>query len=355
MNMGILSNEREYKHELFLKSKPDIMAIGSSRILQIRQDMFDRSFINMGRGLDMSNLRNDLPSLLDHHQPKFILFGFDYWLFSKERVDGDQSGKQRKAMIRNANAGSGNFNVIPRTVLTPWQWLASGKITPSEIVSLFFTGNVREGPRIGFQAIVSNNGGYAPDGSYYYLSVYEPSPTAHCDLARNVKIYTGRNRAYGLPSDTSVSETQFRNLQSVVAEIKKRNIIAIAFLPPVHAELYEMLINQENYKEYTRVVRYRLESLFSEFGIPFFDFLDPEKLGSSSSEFFDAIHPGEIATARMISKMSNAFPTNPLRIRKEDMNDIILRYSGKPTVASAFIERFGLKLNNKFQNNGSCD
>ena len=97
MNMGILSNEREYKHELFLKSKPDIMAIGSSRILQIRQDMFDRSFINMGRGLDMSNLRNDLPSLLDHHQPKFILFGFDYWLFSKERVDGEQSGKQKKA------------------------------------------------------------------------------------------------------------------------------------------------------------------------------------------------------------------------------------------------------------------
>ncbi len=95
---GLLQNEEEYKQSLFDQSPADITAIGSSRILQLRKHMFAEPFVNMGRGLEMLRIDEELPELIRDKKPKLILWGLDYWHFGKSRAD-EQLGykiRQRK-------------------------------------------------------------------------------------------------------------------------------------------------------------------------------------------------------------------------------------------------------------------
>ena len=68
-----------YKLAIFEAKRPDVVVIGSSRALQMRENFFNTSFVNLGRTAnypeELEKLINDI---LKIHLPKVIILQIDF-------------------------------------------------------------------------------------------------------------------------------------------------------------------------------------------------------------------------------------------------------------------------------------
>ena len=74
-----------YKLEGYRQIQPRIAAIGSSRVMQFRENMFTDSFYNLGGTLaSVEYTRHAVSLMLQAHKPKVVIVGLDFWWFLRE-------------------------------------------------------------------------------------------------------------------------------------------------------------------------------------------------------------------------------------------------------------------------------
>jgi len=307
--------------------------------------MFKRPFVNMGRGLNLYRIEDAIRKLLTDSNPKVVIFGLDYWLLSRERSQKYEKGLLLNAMVENPNTGTGTLTVIPRTVLTPWQWLASGKLTPGLGLSVLFTGQAGTGPRLGLQALLSNLGGYGPDGSYYYLSNHENLAAVRCTRKKNVKDHINKRQVYGLPPYSRISGKQTARLDGAIKLLKAQGTEVVTFLPPLHPEITAIFNSDEGYRQYAKDLQRVLQRTMKANQVPFYNFLNPAVLAFSESEFIDSIHPGEIAMAKMLLRMAEGVPNGLGTVIATDyLKRVVAEHDGQSMLITPYLSRFGLKF-----------
>ena len=72
-----------YKLQLVSTAKPNVIALGSSRVLQFRQAHFTETFINADRAMTTpAEEIKFLDALLPRHKPKVVILGVDFWWFN---------------------------------------------------------------------------------------------------------------------------------------------------------------------------------------------------------------------------------------------------------------------------------
>src|ERR1700722_4483896 len=72
-----------YKQEMYRKIKPEILILGSSRVMQYRKEFFSRSMLNAGGA--MNSINEGFSFVTDSFNevaPKVLIMGLDYWWFS---------------------------------------------------------------------------------------------------------------------------------------------------------------------------------------------------------------------------------------------------------------------------------
>src|SRR5256885_1593842 len=72
-----------YKYAAYRAASPEIVAIGTSRAMQIRESFFNASFYNLGGLVQGPFQANALAErlLLREPRPKLVVFALDYWTF----------------------------------------------------------------------------------------------------------------------------------------------------------------------------------------------------------------------------------------------------------------------------------
>ena len=86
--IGYAYNENNYRYlkwkTLIEKDKQNIWALGSSRVLQFRANMFESSFYNSGYTISsISDFLPYLSSIPQDKYPKILIIGFDQWMFNE--------------------------------------------------------------------------------------------------------------------------------------------------------------------------------------------------------------------------------------------------------------------------------
>ena len=274
-----------YKMEGIRRTRPDVIALGSSRSLAFRERFFRDAFYNMGSSMTNLNEGLDVADgiLTGSHPPKTVILSLDFWWFS-EAFTPPVAYRPRQELLHSFE---GYF------LFKPFQWLAEGKITITDYVNTIMGTDRAEPCNIGILALKRRNG-LAPDGSRYEpdaVTSLENFQDGVFDEVKEIHDGTGRY-AYADAAHPLHVET----LLQLIQKFRDRGIEVVVVLPPFPSSVVAAF--QEEAAHYG--VFDSLRNTLRDKNIPFFDATDPAIFGSSDCEFLDGVHGGDVAYARLV-------------------------------------------------------
>jgi hypothetical protein len=262
---------------------PDIVALGSSRVLLFRQDFFSGRFFNAGTGAyqQFEDLLTFLRFLPAGGEPKLIILGRDQKFFNSRWT------------TRLPEPFTG-----PLVSTSTFRWWPLLRASWFDVYSDYFQGkfqlrNLTQPPsdgirRIGLQAVVRNMG-YREDGSFTWAH-WEFDGADLSDIANNEGYYV-----YG----TGISDRTMEELEAFLTECQRRGVYVAGFLPPFSPRVYRALDRQRNNYGYLFDLADRLRPLFHQYGFSFADFTNPARCEIERDGFFDGQHASENGYRRL--------------------------------------------------------
>lgn len=310
----------KHKLELLELRRPEVVAAGSSRVLQFRDSMFTKSFANLGQGINFF-WEGELffRQMLQRHRPKLVLFGLDFWWFHGK-------GSVPPSPVYHYDA---NDYLTFDKVFVPTEWVADGKISVGQYLEgLIYPVWLRSPATYGVRATF-NRDGLGPDGSNYYLGtqlgLHPPEDPGFSDTLD--RIATSRSQ-FRYCRDLNPEKVQrFRSALRVLHEEEVPTILfLIGLSPTINAKIGDMKLQYaciEKLRSYLKSSRTEgSEQLY-------FDFFDTRDLGASDCEFVDGFHGGEVVSIRLLLAMANA-ENSPIRefIDRERLSDLLELFAG---------------------------
>jgi hypothetical protein len=286
----------DYKYAAYRAAAPQIVAIGTSRAMQIRQDDFTAPFYNLGgltQGPDQANVLADR-LLLRRDAPRLVIFALDFWTFCQPP---GQDSAGRPAEPASVHDGMGE---PPRHFLT-YRLLLERRFAIADYARLLSPRSADDVDRIGLGARLGASG-FAADGSIYGAA--PPSALEARWRGMFARIAAGTDQ---FAKDCTVSEASLDALAIFVNRMEAAGSRVALMLAPLPGAVIERLQAEGRYA-YLDELRRLLAAHFSpQFG----DFLDLRGV-APDSEFLDGMHGGEVTYMRIILTMARR-PGSPLR------------------------------------------
>lgn len=295
--------------------RPQVLALGSSRIMQVRHSIVspEYSFYNAGGAIQKVR---ELPMFLNKLQdsPKLILMNLDQWWFNRAYINDDQPF--------DSSVYDGpeiDLLKLGRLVCDFYTDLVKGKIN---LVKVFSSDN------IGLNAICNDNGFTAdgtPNSGDRVIIPEEQDDYNFKDVLERIRL--GNNRfQYGEQADS----TQIRDLEDFLSLCVARHIKVVGFLPPFAPFVYQRMQETGKYGYMSQLYKMLLP-VFDKFeGCSFYDFTDVTDTGAHNYDFYDGFHGSEIIYNGIIRQMVRQDSTlAPFFVPEEEMDRLDSIYISK--------------------------
>jgi hypothetical protein len=280
-------NTFAYKMDLVRHTKPKIIVLGSSRVLELREEFFNTSFVNCGLAMnDLKEGKVFLTELFRHHKPEVVILGLDFWWFS-------DMFRQRTNFRYHENTGT---DLTLDKLIKPYTFLATSKISPSDYLRILLFRNdknhVTNYNNLGLKAIMQSEG-FRKDGSYLYASTLAGfGPEDKRIIGFRERLDPKRRFEFG----SDLSKTRLNTLTQILNMCISNNVVPVIIIPPVSTMIYKRMLSQPQKYEYVFKFREYLRSL------PFenYDFHDITKTGATDCECIDGFHIGDVTYQRIL-------------------------------------------------------
>lgn len=291
--VGMAYNEQSsyYKLKNANYYQSDVIALGTSRVMQFNGEYFNGNFYNCGGGVDCNfdQYLNFLKNL--NYTPKIIILGMDQWIFNEA--------------WRAGNGDNSDFEEIKYTPV-PTRTILHSLGSDYSAGKWNFKDLNNYPQNYGFNGVIKNNG-FRWDGSYYYGDVYRNIKNSPKDrlLDSLNRIDNGLGR---FEWGKSLSMKTIKNLQGLLTYCADNGIEVIGFLPPYAPSVYFAMMASGNYK-YITLIPSTVENIFSEYDYLFINYSDGAILEVSDEYFIDGFHGSEIVydliVQDIVSKTNN--------------------------------------------------
>ena len=295
--------------------RPQVLALGSSRIMQVRHSIVspEYSFYNAGGAIQKVR---ELPMFLNklHDSPKLILMNLDQWWFNRAYINDDQPF--------DSSVYDGpeiDLLKLGRLVCDFYTDLVKGKIN---LVKVFSSDN------IGLNAICNDNGFTAdgtPNSGDRVIIPEEQDDYNFKDVLERIRL--GNNRfQYGEQADS----TQIRDLEDFLSQCVARHIKVVGFLPPFAPFVYQRMQETGKYGYMSQLYKMLLP-VFDKFeGCSFYDFTDVTDTGAHNYDFYDGFHGSELIYNGIIRQIVRQDSTlAPFFVPEEEMDRLDSIYISK--------------------------
>lgn len=289
---------KPYKLRSARRREPELMALGSSRIMQLRAHFFrePREFYNAGGAVATAwDFRHFLSLLEPAARGELMLVALDPWSFNPRRTGSADAGK-REFLVEDTA-----LNIIQRRWHTVYRDLWQRKIDLRRVIV------AGRGADVGLNA-VQNARGFRADGSYSYgAAISAPDFAEHWDpefrdtLSR---IATGSRR---FEWSDEIAPAAVREVERFLAACSERGISVVGFLPPFAPSVWRALQASGHYGYLARIEP-ALRPSFEAQRFPLFDFSDPAILDATDAEFIDGFHGSERTYARLLLRAAEGSP-----------------------------------------------
>ena len=281
--------DRAYKIRLTADRKPSIIALGNSRVMEVRKEFFHEpeNFINAGGAA--SSLQDAVlfvDALPKDNLPRVLILGVYPGYFQPQKsgiVDEGTLAFRLRSF----------FAVRWRQVYIDY---FTGKFTLSQL-SLS-----KNSYFVGLNALISREG-YLNDGSYYYGKVVnDPLRVSNLETAEEIGVSNINKRTRGSVNDPVLPEENFRALEILLELCKDNNVHVVGFIPPDRYAVSRKVISP--YMQLVSSIAPRARDIFGRFGFSLFDYTGSYTAGVEGTEFIDADHPSDKATLRLLIDMT---------------------------------------------------
>ena len=316
LELGYSYIDKTYKfHMTDEVMRPQVLALGSSRIMQVRHFIVSPkySFYNAGGAIqkvpELSLFINKL-----HDSPKLILMNIDQWCFNRAYLDADQP-------FDPSVYDEPELDILKlgRLICDFYADVVKGKINLKKVFS---------SDDIGLNAIC-NDIGFCADGSPNSSDrIIIPEEQDDYNF-KNVleRIREGKDRfQYGNQADS----TQVCVLEDFLHQCVSRHIKVVAFLPPFAPYVYQRMKELGKYG-YMPQLYGMLKPVFDKYeGCSFYDFTDVTDMGAHDYDFYDGFHGSEIIYNGMIRQMVRQDSTlAPFFVSEQEMDRLDSLYISK--------------------------
>lgn len=277
-----------------LKTCPEIVVLGSSRIMEIRESMFkDSSLLN--NGVSGATIE-DLMAFVELYQekkclPKKIIIGLDPWTLNKnnEQVRWKPLEKQYRLFQKRVNIGHmAMFDVGFKAQLKndiksqiKYYQLFSPSYFKSSLNTLLFKDkNVRI-----TKVNVNDTFTRLSDGSVSYDLKYRSAGSAEVD--KRVSEYI-RGNLYSVQNFTELDKNIQFQLECIIKYLQSKNVEIEFFLAPYHPDVYQV-VEKEPYLKVVDSEKY-FNSLALQYHIKVYGSFDPRPYRLTKSSFYDGMH-----------------------------------------------------------------
>lgn len=267
-----------YKLRLMEAGQPQVIAVGSSRAMQVRGRFFTSRFVNLGGSVNNVGELEAFAGRLRESaiEPEYAIVFVDPWWFNSSYAAGP--------------LGVANLQSPPDMVSLPLVKAAALALTSGNWLSRF-----QESDNLGIHSILTGEG-FAKDGSYHYTSVL--SGTGHFGDAQFAdtfdRIEHGNRRfERGDHADPKLLQRACAALRSIDSSVGAMLVIAPPFAMPVWSKM------RAGGYGYIAEAHAGLAQCLGD--IRFHDFASGDRVpGGNDCEFVDGLHGGDVTYARML-------------------------------------------------------
>jgi hypothetical protein len=275
------------KYKTTIKLQPQILALGTSRIMQFRREYFTEEFEFYNAGGAVTYLSDYIVFINAlNYSPQYIIINLDQFFFNKKHgyhTNPDQNGPQY----------DDNYNFL-KMIINTYRMLVHHENYKYEY------------PRnIGLTATVHGDG-FRKDGSYFYNRIinfpnseYSKEYLYPFDNTM-ARINAGNSRfEYG---DT-LCDKSVDHVVQLLTVCKARNINVIAFIPPFAPMVNKKIVETDKYG-YMKEIYPSLSPFFEQFGYEIYDFTDCSDI-SNNSMYIDGFHGNDITYKNILQIIKN--------------------------------------------------
>jgi hypothetical protein len=260
--------------------RPEIIALGSSRTIQFRREMFGNQangFYNCGSALQgLDDLESFLAALQPEEMPKVILLGVDAWWFNTK-------WKKQTTIHDPVWDWMVHASTLQRFLLKPQLMRPELNVKPADAEH-----------RIGLMARFSG-AGFRQDGSMQ-LALPVPGDARewryvdHEDPKVLDRIEHGLvNFAY--PDE--FSRKDLARLRSILKTLQARGALVIGFAPPLASDARAAISAHPRHRPFWDTYSEEVPRIFAEYDFPYFDGSNLEKIGLDDRYLVDGYHAAE--------------------------------------------------------------
>ncbi|WP_165078797.1 MULTISPECIES: hypothetical protein [unclassified Desulfovibrio] len=317
---GVSQDFVDYKLRLYAAIKPDIAAVGSSRVMQFRGAWFRKPFCNMGGVAgNLAVLRSTVDAMLRIHKPGAVILGLDFWWFLPQ---------WEAEPFKEVPPTSGSYNYGFSSLKKPWQWLLEGKISPRELAAPLlglFGAGFRE-DRFGIMAQQTDDG-FGPDGSWYATAeaTGQKLPLDFQFRDTLAQVAQGSKAFYrARPGQDGPSEAHLDAFAEIWCRLRSRGVKTFVFIAPLSPRVLEAMRKTPGAWPHL----FRLREALASRGIDALDCTDAAGFASGDCEFIDGFHGGEVSYARILRRMADRWPALLPYVDMEKLDAVISGWAG---------------------------
>jgi len=285
--------DRLYKKQLVAAKQPEVVALGSSRVMQFRKEFFIKpeSFVNGGGGasslLEIEKFIKDLPT---DNKIKLIIINLDHEMFKSDK---------QFTTIYNTEP-----NIIIKWLKNDWRQsyldYFSGKFSLTELLQ-----QSKKSEHIGLNALIHNSG-FRQDGSYQYgktLLDHDRDKNLTAEFAATLESIKNDRSSFIFSKE--IPDSTMKTVDDILRLCQERGIYVIGYLPPMPRQFYNKISNiDDDYKANMLSLPKKVGLIFSERNFDFYNFSDIKTINATDEEFVDAQHGTDKIYIRIAIYMS---------------------------------------------------
>jgi hypothetical protein len=295
------SPDAAYKLRRTLLEKPQVLIVGSSRVLNIRREFIhpDLTFYNAGRISEpIWSIRQALIQIPKNQLPTHIILGIDQYQFNANACDDTPNTITPAKIQQRFSPSPDGWTRLPQIAPLILSDLLAGKIHP--------TPPPQAGLPLGIAATI-NSSGFRNDGSYRYGDVISTPPhqrSAPNRIADSLKRIRKNGRSF--EHGQTLHQPNIDEIARLIAFCKKHNIHLIPYLPPYAPTTLAAMRSDPNKYAYLPLLHPTLNPLFTQAGLTLHDFTQAPN--STDDQFIDGFHPSERIDAQILLQIITQDP-----------------------------------------------
>jgi hypothetical protein len=283
--------------------RPEVLSIGSSRMLEFRSMFFNKkssAFYNAAHSAQSIYQVHDFLEALDQSElPKVLIISLDHpWFNAASRYAAPPSGPEQvddESMPDFIHAAD-----VSRSVAVD---VASRKLKVDRLLA-------HKDPVYGVQAYglnaIVNGMGFRNDGSYQYGGDILNPPGFGDKMREGFKDLRQNIDSHFVGGD-ELSRQGLDELELILKFARAHGIFVIGFSPPYAPTIYREMMSDGRHTYITQEVM-ALQDLFKRYGFAYFNFSDAAQLGATEEDMVDSFHASEFINLRMYIQMLTALP-----------------------------------------------